>query len=102
MAPAHFFAGWYNGISAKYNLNLTNFLQCYQPNEDLTNDLYDVMEGFSKQDVFDVEKYLELLDLYKVAYANCDKAETDYWEKSEQQFQETIASSDPDTKAMID
>ena len=84
MAPAHFFAGWYNGISAKYNLNPTNILECYQPSEDLTNTLYDGFAAIFRGDFqTSKQKFDELFSLYKPAIANCDQAEINYWMNSE-------------------
>ena len=73
MAPAQFFAGWYNGLSGEYNLNPTNILQCYQPSEDLTNYLYDSKEGLLRAaGKTGIEILEKLVSLYKTAIANCD------------------------------
>ena len=70
IAPASFIAGWY------YNLTLDNKVkyieQCYTPNEDLTNALYDSMEAYMKGDTqTGDEKMAAAKDLYPAALANC-------------------------------
>ena len=84
MAPAQFFAGWYNGLSKYYDLQPSNILECYQPSEDITNTLYDGMEAYLRGDEkTGKEKMDKLFPLYKTAVANCDQVEINYWIKSE-------------------
>lgn len=100
MAPAHLFAGWYDGLLEKYRLKATDILQCYQPSEDLTNYLYDLKEGRLPNPGFEILE--KLLTLYKTALANCDQAEVGWWEKSMQQYIDSLVSTDPATRTMRD
>ena len=44
MAPALFIAGWYMELNQHGDQD--HILPCYEPNEDLTNALYDAMEAY--------------------------------------------------------
>ena len=49
IAPARFIAGWYFGLTIDDYVEY--ILECYEPNEDLTNALYDGMEAYMSGDI---------------------------------------------------
>ena len=72
MAPALFIAGWYMGITQE---DEAEYIQdCYEPDEDLTNALYDGMEAYMKGDSQTGKaKIAAATDMYPAALANCTK-----------------------------
>ena len=72
MAPGEFISGWHWGITG--NDERKYIYECYVPNEDLTNTLYDGMEAYIKGDIQTADaKMAATKDLYPAALANCTK-----------------------------
>ena len=71
MAPALFLAGWYYNLA--FNVGESNYIKvCYEPNEDLTNTLYDAMEAYIDGDKATGDaKMGETKPLYKKALSGC-------------------------------
>ena len=71
MAPALFLAGWYYNLA--FNVGESNYIKvCYEPNEDLTNTLYDAMEAYIDGDSQTGDaKMAAAKDLYPAALAKC-------------------------------
>ena len=68
-APAQFMVGWYHGIAQKRRNEL---LDCYKPDVDLTNTLYDAMEAYIDGDKATGDaKMEETKPLYKKALSGC-------------------------------
>ena len=70
MAPAIFIAGWYDGLT-QHEIG-QHMLDCFKPDQSLTNTLYDAMSAYSKGDVDTGDKLMtETEPLYKTALDGC-------------------------------
>ena len=70
MAPALFIAGWYFNLTLEGEVNYIK--ECYEPNEDLTNALYDAMEAYIDGDTQTGDaKMAATWDLYPAALSKC-------------------------------
>ena len=72
MAPALFIAGWYMGITQDEESDYIR--DCYAPDEDLSNALYDGMEAYMNGDSQTGDaKITAATNMYPAALANCTK-----------------------------
>ena len=69
-APAWFTAGWYDGITDENFINV--IFNCYQPDNDLTNALFDAMEAQIAGDTASGDALMaKTKPLYKKALSGC-------------------------------
>lgn len=100
MAPAMFIDGWaYEFSFDTQGFNVYYIRECYVPNEDLTNALYDGMEAYMKGDTQTGDAKIAVTkELYPAALAKCtDTKEIDFNAKIseiEKKFDDLKARSD--------
>ena len=69
-APAQFTAGWYYGISGKDKRD--EIVECYKPNDKLTNFLYEAFEEYIAGNKMAGDAYLaKTKPLYRRALSDC-------------------------------
>ena len=70
LAPAQFIAGWHTGLRSE--IRWDQILDCFRPNHDLTDTLYDAMEAYVADDFTTGDEYMAAAKpLFKTALAGC-------------------------------
>jgi len=78
IAPAEFIAGWLYGVSFQTENWRFEFENCYKVDKNITDDVYDAMEAYEKNDYDTAQKKWDDADKYwPDALASCKKEATD-------------------------